>query len=75
MFHVFQALRSLVLVNDLYIGDPLEANIHIPVRLCLFSASEAVSIGHLTLFNPIPQSKSMHIMTRGHIENDASTSC
>ena len=26
VFHVFQALSIFVLVNDLYIGDPLEAN-------------------------------------------------
>ena len=26
VFHVFQALSINVLVNDLYIGDPLEAN-------------------------------------------------
>ena len=28
MFHVFQALGIFVLVNDLYIGDSLEANKH-----------------------------------------------
>ena len=26
VFHVFQAMGIFVLVNDLYIGDPLEAN-------------------------------------------------
>ena len=38
VFHVFQALSIFVLVNDLYIGDPLSklnsGNMHIPVRLC-----------------------------------------
>ena len=39
VFHGFQALSIFfVLVNDLYIGDPLEVNktgnMHIPVRLC-----------------------------------------
>ena len=52
---------------------------HIPVRLCSWThwiiveltPSPAVCI---TSFNRNPQSKSMHIMPRGHIETDQSTS-
>ena len=79
----WKANTCFVLVNDLYIGDPLEANktgnMHIPVRLCSWThwiivestPSPAVCIRS---FNRIPQSKSMHIMPRGHIETDPSTS-
>ena len=39
VFHELQALSIFVVVNDLYIGDPLETNktqeiMHIPVRPC-----------------------------------------
>ena len=51
---------------------------HIPVRLCSLTqnndeltTSPAVCIKS---FNRIPQSKTMHIMPRGHIEIDPSTS-
>ena len=52
---------------------------HIPVRLCSWThwimveltTSLAVCIKS---FNRIPQSKTMHIMPRGHIETDPSTS-
>ena len=77
-----------VLVNDLYIGNPLEAKkdrkyAYSSVRLCSWAhwitveltPSPAVCIRS---FNRIPQSKSMHIMPRGrgggHIETDQSTS-
>ena len=78
LFSVFHGLQALsfyfVLVNDLYICEPLEANktgnMHIPVRLCSwthwiiveFTPSPAVCIRS---FNRIFQSKSMHIMPRG----------
>ena len=83
MFHVLQALSIFVLVNDLYLGDTLEANKY---RKYAYSSktllintlnsgrvnpSPAVCIKS---FNHIPQSKSMHIRHRGHIETDLSTS-
>ena len=34
VFHMFQALSIFVLVNDLYIGDPLEANL--TQEICIF---------------------------------------
>ena len=58
--HYFSCVSSpeyfFVLVNDLYIGDPLEANktgnMHIPVRLLknTLTTSPAVCIGHTTIF-------------------------
>ena len=34
VFHVFQAMGIFVLVNNLYIGDPLEANY--TQEICIF---------------------------------------
>ena len=79
---MFQAL-SIFLVNDLYIGDPLEQIKH---RKCAYSSKTLLMntlnsgrVNHLPSsmyrqYNHIPQSKSMHIMPRGHIETDPSTS-
>ena len=66
MFHVFQALSIFVLVNDLYIGDPLEAN-----KLREYAYSSKILL--INTLNRIPQSKPMRIMPRGHIVTDPST--
>ena len=71
-----------VLVNDLYIGDPLKTNKH--RTYAYFSKTllmTTLNSGRINLFpssmyrsyNRIPQSKSMHIMPRGHIVTDQST--
>ena len=75
MFHVFQALSIFVSVNDLYIGDPLEAN---KLRKYAYSSKtlliNTLNSGRVNLRpNRIPQSKSMHIMPRRHIVTDPST--
>ena len=87
LFSVFRELQALsicfVSLNDLYIGDPLEADKRQEISYssktllmntlnnCRVNPSPAVCIRS---FNHIPQSKSMHIMPRGHIETDPSTS-
>ena len=78
MFHGLQALSIFfVLVNDLYIGDPLEANKR--QEICIFQLTLLINTLNICrvcirLFNRNPQSKSMHIMPRGHIETDPTTS-
>ena len=82
---MLHALGIFVLVNDLDIGDALEAITHMKCayfsktllmntlnndRVSPLSNPPAVCIKS---FNHIPQSKTMHIMPRGHIETDPST--
>ena len=82
VYYVFQALSIFVLVNDLYIGDPLEANK--TQEICYSSKTllmNTLSSGRINplpssmyrSYNRIPQSKGMHIMPRGHIVTDPST--
>ena len=67
----------------MYIGDPLEENK--TQEICIFSKTllmNTLNSGRINplpssmyrSYNRIPQSKSMHIMPRGHIETDPSTS-
>ena len=82
MFHVLQALSIFVLVNDLCMDDPLEANKHMKYAYSRKTlVMNTLNNGRLTpspavcmrSFNRIPQSKSMHIMPKGHIVTDPST--
>ena len=79
----FKLWEFFVLVNDLYIGDSWKQIKHMKYaysRKTLLmntqnngrdNPSQAVCIKS---FNRITQSKIMHIMPRGHIETDPSTS-
>ena len=82
MFHVFQALGiCFALVNDLYIGDQLEANktqeYAYASKTLLINTLNSGRVNTLISslyrsYNRIHQSKSMHIKPRGHIETDPS---
>ena len=55
MFHVFQALRIFfALVNDLYIGDPLEANK--TQEICILSKTLLMNTLNSGSVNPLPSS-------------------
>ena len=69
MFHVLQAQSIFVLVNDLYIGDPLKQIKH---RKYAYS-SKTLLINPSPAFNRISLSKSMHIMPRGLYKTDPFT--
>ena len=66
-----------VLVNDVHIGDPLEANKTQEICILLMNTLTSCRINPLLSsmyrsYSRIPQSKSMHIMPRGHIVADPS---
>ena len=79
---MFQALSIFVLVNDVYIGDPVDAN---KTQKNAYSSKtlfmNTLNSGRINplpssmyrSYNRIPQSKSVHIMPRGHIVTDPST--
>ena len=79
----FKLWIFFVLVNDMYIGDPWKQIKH--MKYAYSSKNLLINTlnnGNVTpspavcikSFNRIPQSKTMHIMPRGHIETDPSTS-